>query len=264
MSHPHDPYRPAESGGTGAARQHFGEQAGADRPPYDDPQGQGRSGTDSAARQHYGEQGGTDRQTRTAQAAPIDWQRTTSPAAPRGWSGPHPFDAPQPREVFVPPAPVTESSIHPPAPALTPAPSLDKQPAPVAFPEPVPSPTPAPAREPAPAPVPTQERAQEPAQEPARAAEPRSPEPPADADDDEALTIGRGRGNSIVLDDMLVSRHHVRITADDDGLVLQDLGSRNGTYVNGHRVDRTALHEGDRLGIGATTFEVRDGWLVSV
>ncbi len=80
----------------------------------------------------------------------------------------------------------------------------------------------------------------------------------------EALTIGRGRENSIVLDDMLVSRHHVRITADADGLILEDLGSRNGTYVNGRRVERTHLSEGDRIGIGAATFEVRDGWLLNV
>lgn len=88
-------------------------------------------------------------------------------------------------------------------------------------------------------------------------------EPPAEQEP-EALTIGRGRGNSIVLDDMLVSRQHVRITADADGLVLQDLGSRNGTYVNGRRVESTHLSEGDRIGIGAATFEVRDGWLLNV
>ncbi|MFC6705642.1 FHA domain-containing protein [Flexivirga alba] len=87
---------------------------------------------------------------------------------------------------------------------------------------------------------------------------------PAAEPEPEALTIGRGRENSIVLDDMLVSRHHVRITADSDGLILEDLGSRNGTYVNGRRVERTHLSEGDRIGIGAATFEVRDGWLLNV
>lgn len=257
MSHPHDAYRPPENGGTGAARQNFGEHAGGERPPYDGP-GAGQGG-DSAARQHYGEQGDAGRQQRPAQAAPIVWQRTGSQAAPHAWSGPHPFDAPQPREVFVPPAPVTESSIHPPVAPPAPAPSLEKQPAPVREEQR------APVREEPPAPAPVAFPEPVPAPAPQQRSEPRSPEPVAEADaDEEALTIGRGRGNSIVLDDMLVSRHHVRITADDDGLVLQDLGSRNGTYVNGHRVDRTALHEGDRLGIGATTFEVRDGWLVSV
>lgn len=81
---------------------------------------------------------------------------------------------------------------------------------------------------------------------------------------DDSLTIGRSRSNSIVLDDMLVSRRHVVITADEEGLLLRDLGSRNGTFVNGRRVEQTHLHEGDRIGIGASTFEVRDGWLVSV
>lgn len=87
---------------------------------------------------------------------------------------------------------------------------------------------------------------------------------PAPEPEPDALTIGRGRENSIVLDDMLVSRQHVRITADADGLILEDLGSRNGTYVNGRRVERTHLSEGDRIGIGAATFEVRDGWLLNV
>ncbi|WP_460468229.1 FHA domain-containing protein [Calidifontibacter terrae] len=90
---------------------------------------------------------------------------------------------------------------------------------------------------------------------------PSSAEP---ASDEDALSIGRGRENSIVLDDMLVSRKHIRITADDQGLLLEDLGSRNGTYVNGQRVDRAHLEEGDRIGVGATTFEVRDGWLVTI
>ncbi|NNG39226.1 FHA domain-containing protein [Flexivirga sp. ID2601S] len=94
---------------------------------------------------------------------------------------------------------------------------------------------------------------------------PAVPEPtPQDEPGDDALTIGRGRDNSIVLDDMLVSRQHVRITADAEGLVLEDLGSRNGTYVNGRRVERTHLSEGDRIGIGAATFEVRDGWLLNI
>lgn len=82
--------------------------------------------------------------------------------------------------------------------------------------------------------------------------------------DDEALTIGRSRDNSIVLDDMLVSRRHLRITADDEGLLLEDLGSRNGTYVNGRRVERAHLQEGDRIGVGGTTFEVRNDWLVTI
>lgn len=93
---------------------------------------------------------------------------------------------------------------------------------------------------------------------------PAEPQQSQDAPADDALTIGRSRDNSIVLDDMLVSRKHIRITADDQGLLLEDLGSRNGTYVNGRRVEQTHLQEGDRIGVGGTTFEVRDGWLVTI
>lgn len=94
---------------------------------------------------------------------------------------------------------------------------------------------------------------------------PLTPEPEPDQEpSDESLTIGRGRDNAMVLDDMLVSRQHVRISVDDEGLVIEDLGSRNGTFVNGRRIERTHLNEGDRIGIGASTFEVRDGWLVAI
>lgn len=94
---------------------------------------------------------------------------------------------------------------------------------------------------------------------------PLTPEPePEQEPTDESLTIGRGRDNAMVLDDMLVSRQHVRISVDDEGLVIEDLGSRNGTFVNGRRIERTHLNEGDRIGIGASTFEVRDGWLVAI
>ncbi|MEO8851720.1 MAG: FHA domain-containing protein [Allobranchiibius sp.] len=215
------------------------------------------------------------REAAAALPAPITWERSEGQPRKHPWSAPEPFAAPAERPA--PPTPVLASDVQDPqdrtpTPYETRAngPSLDKAsaadepahgPAPVvAFPDPVPAPPVQPSREPAPAARPQQQPPQQqPQQQP-----PQQQPPPEPVDDEEALTIGRGRANSIVLDDMLVSRHHVRITADDEGLVLQDLGSRNGTYVNGERVERIALHEGDRLGIGATTFEVRDGWLVSV
>lgn len=91
-----------------------------------------------------------------------------------------------------------------------------------------------------------------------------SPHASADEVVEDSLTIGRSRSNGIVLDDMLVSRRHVIITAEDDGLLLRDLGSRNGTFVNGRRIEQAQLEEGDRIGIGASTFEIRDGWLVAL
>jgi ABC transport system ATP-binding/permease protein len=46
------------------------------------------------------------------------------------------------------------------------------------------------------------------------------------------LTVGRGEDADLVLADVLVSRRHARVTPSDTGAVVEDLGSRNGTFVN--------------------------------
>ncbi|WP_165964075.1 FHA domain-containing protein [Actinomadura sp. KC216] len=66
------------------------------------------------------------------------------------------------------------------------------------------------------------------------------------------LTIGRGRGNTLVLDDPLVSREHARIVLGARGHVVQDLGSANLTFVNGDCATRAALRDGDVLTCGRT------------
>ena len=56
----------------------------------------------------------------------------------------------------------------------------------------------------------------------------------------------------------LVSRHHCMVLVEDDGVVVRDLGSRNGTYVNDQRiVGEQLLAAGDRLRVGLLEFEVR-------
>lgn len=66
-------------------------------------------------------------------------------------------------------------------------------------------------------------------------------------------TIGRGTDNDIQLSDVLVSRHHARIHAlPDGGLELVDLGSTNGTSVNGRAIRRVVLSEGALVVIGHT------------
>lgn len=71
-----------------------------------------------------------------------------------------------------------------------------------------------------------------------------------------ALTIGRAPDNGLVLEDGRASRHHARIDTRRGSLVLTDLGSTNGSWVNDRRIDSIALGEGDRLRIGTTTLVI--------
>ena len=66
------------------------------------------------------------------------------------------------------------------------------------------------------------------------------------------LEIGRGSANRVVLDDLLVSRRHAVLEVGMPGgpLRLVDLGSANGTFVNGQRVTTTPVNPGDRITIG--------------
>jgi pSer/pThr/pTyr-binding forkhead associated (FHA) protein len=73
-----------------------------------------------------------------------------------------------------------------------------------------------------------------------------------------ALTVGRGRDADLVLADELVSRHHAQITPSGSGAVVEDLGSRNGTFVNGEVIHGpTRLNPGDQLQLGVTLVELR-------
>jgi pSer/pThr/pTyr-binding forkhead associated (FHA) protein len=63
-------------------------------------------------------------------------------------------------------------------------------------------------------------------------------------------TIGRSSGAEFMVDAALVSRLHCRLTAGAAELQVDDLESTNGTFVNGKRIQRSSLKEGDRLGIG--------------
>ncbi len=63
-------------------------------------------------------------------------------------------------------------------------------------------------------------------------------------------TIGRSTGAQFIVDAALVSRVHCRLSAGATELQVDDLDSTNGTFVNGERVTRSRLKEGDRLGVG--------------
>jgi hypothetical protein len=67
----------------------------------------------------------------------------------------------------------------------------------------------------------------------------------------DVCTLGSVAGNTIVLADPAVSRKHAGIRRGMDGMYeLADLGSTNGIYVNGHRVPKKVLEEGDVIRVG--------------
>ena len=66
----------------------------------------------------------------------------------------------------------------------------------------------------------------------------------------EKTVIGRGQKAQIRLLDDGISREHAQLVILKDRIVLQDLGSTNGTYCNGLRVDRKELADGDNILVG--------------
>jgi hypothetical protein len=73
---------------------------------------------------------------------------------------------------------------------------------------------------------------------------------------DAVVRLGRSSNNDLHLDDTFVSSHHARISSTAEGLLLEDLGSTNGTYVNGEETDRAWLTPGDEVAVGDTIFRV--------
>src|ERR1700679_2842868 len=64
--------------------------------------------------------------------------------------------------------------------------------------------------------------------------------------------IGRGADQDLVLADIAVSRRHITIHAELGRYRLQDLGSGNGTLLNGTRIDSVILNDGDQVELGNT------------
>jgi hypothetical protein len=62
--------------------------------------------------------------------------------------------------------------------------------------------------------------------------------------------VGRSEESHIFLSDVTVSRNHARFVVDETGLRVEDLGSTNGTYVNGARHETSLLQPGDEVIIG--------------
>jgi hypothetical protein len=72
------------------------------------------------------------------------------------------------------------------------------------------------------------------------------------------ITIGRAEDSTLVLTDDYVSTHHARLVPRNDGWLVEDLGSTNGTYVDRRRVTAlTPVPPGAKLRIGKTVLELR-------
>ena len=74
----------------------------------------------------------------------------------------------------------------------------------------------------------------------------------------DVVVVGRSEQADILIDDAYASEFHMRFTNEGGNVLLHDLGSTNGTYVNGRRVSGTVtLNQGDAVQVGKTVMEVR-------
>jgi predicted component of type VI protein secretion system len=72
------------------------------------------------------------------------------------------------------------------------------------------------------------------------------------------VTIGRQPDNDLCIDNPAVSGHHAKVYAEGDHFVIEDADSFNGMYVNGQRISKAVLMDGDNVTIGKHTIEFRD------
>ena len=70
-------------------------------------------------------------------------------------------------------------------------------------------------------------------------------------------TLGRRSSNMIQIPSAIVSGEHARLELTRQGHTITDLGSTNGTYVNGTRIHETAVRPGDRIGVGSVELVLR-------
>ncbi len=77
------------------------------------------------------------------------------------------------------------------------------------------------------------------------------------------LTVGRSNSNDLVLPDLSISKQHAQFMQDSEGWRVVDLGSTNGTFVNGEKVQEKRLQAGDAIRIGLYLFNFEQGAPVS-
>jgi ABC-type multidrug transport system ATPase subunit len=76
------------------------------------------------------------------------------------------------------------------------------------------------------------------------------------------MTIGRARDNDVVITDLLASRHHASLTVRGPNVDLIDMDSANGTFLNGRRIQRAQVKQGDVIAVGHHVFQLEGNLLV--
>jgi hypothetical protein len=82
--------------------------------------------------------------------------------------------------------------------------------------------------------------------------------PPVDLPYDGQLVLGRSRGCDVCVLEPSVSRRHAELRRTDTGWLLVDWASTNGTWVNGVRVERAHVADGDEVRLGGACFRLRN------
>jgi FOG: FHA domain len=75
--------------------------------------------------------------------------------------------------------------------------------------------------------------------------------------DNESIYIGRHAQCGLVINDPEVSRRHIKMTQGKEGWLIDDLGSTNGTFVNGQRISRQLVSPGDRIQLGQSILAIK-------
>lgn len=70
--------------------------------------------------------------------------------------------------------------------------------------------------------------------------------------------IGRDPGVDFPIEEYVISRRHAQVENRDDGFYIKDIGSKNGTYLNGRPISEARLQDGDRIGLGTIVLAFRN------